>query len=410
MAVDRRKGFGLMLAAAVLASQPLRAERATEVLEKNVSQVTFPAAFTGWTWVGMWDATAGNWTGHSPTSFTFGNILSERWYWIGVWDFTTGNWAFGNWHYKMHVPAPADFAIHFVDPTPHDNAVVTQSAVTVAMQSGPGDHYTFLDWDNSLVGWWRFETLDVDGPDTNITDESGNDFGGTFIGGCRQVDGLFGKGIELDGASGYIECGTDVDNTLNAFTVSLWFLNRMNPVNAAQDWVSCRDGSSAGFTVRYNAEHPIAGSAINFMVHGRGVDFYGLTDSLHISNMYNHVTAVFRPDQEALLYYNAQLQTNIYGNAAPSPGNYVPSSNPLRFGAQSGTTMNYGHGIVDDVILFNRALSQQEIKALYDAQAYQYLAPFDGLPNAIFSYCGHAVDGGGNHASTATRSVTIHVD
>jgi hypothetical protein len=47
--------------------------------------------------------------------------------------------------------------IEFVDPTPLNDTLKNEVVVNVSSSDNLGEHSVFVDWDNSLVGWWRME-------------------------------------------------------------------------------------------------------------------------------------------------------------------------------------------------------------------------------------------------------------
>jgi len=68
-------------------------------------------------------------------------------------------------------PAPA---IQFVSPTPLDYSQQDKNSVYVNLSTSSSiDHYSLVDFDSSLVGWWRMDHANA----TTVFDESqyGND-------------------------------------------------------------------------------------------------------------------------------------------------------------------------------------------------------------------------------------------
>jgi hypothetical protein len=65
------------------------------------------------------------------------------------------------------------------------------------------------------------------------------------------------------------------------------------------------------------------------------------------------------------------------------------------------------NGTIDEVMIFNRSLTTQEVKALYNASAYQYYRNFTNLFNGTYDFQGFAVDAVGNKNQTELRTVTI---
>ncbi|MCK4581031.1 MAG: hypothetical protein KAU10_06740, partial [Dehalococcoidia bacterium] len=71
----------------------------------------------------------------------------------------------------------------------------------------------------SLVGHWSFD--DVQG--TVVRDQSGSGNDGTIHGAPLWIEGPFGKALQLNGISDYVDCGNAESlNITDKLTVSAW--------------------------------------------------------------------------------------------------------------------------------------------------------------------------------------------
>ena len=69
---------------------------------------------------------------------------------------------------------------------------------------------------------------------------------------------------------------------------------------------------------------------------------------------------------------------------------------------------NLVNGLIDDVMIFNRALSPEEVSALYANQTQKYLSNnFTNLTTGNYSIKAYAQDAAGNVGMTEERNVTI---
>ena len=102
--------------------------------------------------------------------------------------------------------AGASPTISFVDPTDPNDAYVdrtyTHVNVSVSDAESPNDLTAFIDWDDSLRGWWRFN----ENSGTTLTDYSGNDNHGTlnnfdWTAESDWTTGRWGPGLKFDGKS-----------------------------------------------------------------------------------------------------------------------------------------------------------------------------------------------------------------
>jgi len=72
----------------------------------------------------------------------------------------------------------------------------------------------------------------------------------------------------------------------------------------------------------------------------------------------------------------------------------------------SDTGQNY-LGSIDEVRIWNRALSEEEINASYNAGVYRLYHNFTNTPDGIYNYMAYAQDLAGNVNQTETRTITI---
>ncbi|MDD3994141.1 MAG: hypothetical protein PHX15_03020, partial [Candidatus Nanoarchaeia archaeon] len=66
------------------------------------------------------------------------------------------------------------------------------------------------------------------------------------------------------------------------------------------------------------------------------------------------------------------------------------------------------NGSIDDVMIFDRALSYDEVESLYNAQSNQYVNNFSNLDDGFYSFRGYSQDMAGNIKTTEERTVEIN--
>ena len=67
-------------------------------------------------------------------------------------------------------------------------------------------------------------------------------------------------------------------------------------------------------------------------------------------------------------------------------------------------------GLVDEVLIFNRVLDADEIRALYDSTANQFHKNYLGLGPGVHEIVGYSNNAAGISGQTGVRSVTITID
>jgi hypothetical protein len=261
---------------------------------------------------------------------------------------------------------------------------------------------------NGLVGWWPFNG--------NANDESGIGNNGTANGATLTTDryGVANKAYSFDGVNNFIDFG-DIQslNNSNAFSVSAFF-NYNFPPTFPNDWYSVvADGSYAdlnGWGILIKADQILM----------RELDgFNGLVLNYNfLQNNWYHVAAICESDS-IKLFINGQF---IGGNLNLQPTLTLNTANSFRAGNGAMTNVPpnshpyYLSGKIDDIGIWNRALTQQEITNLYNSSAYVPCAspafPAN-LANGLVGYwpfCGDANDESGNGNNGTVNGATLTSD
>lgn len=203
-----------------------------------------------------------------------------------------------------------------------------------------------------LVGWWPFNG--------NANDESGNGNNGTVTGATLTSDrnGVANNAYSFDGNGDFINCGNSTSiNITGSVSVSVWlkisdFNNDHGIISKSglYDLVTNSDNSIPPLDkIRWNAGNPSA-----FLFSGPSIQ---LNQWIHITTVYNQLIG-------HEIYINGQLVSsdNLTGNVQPN------TTYDLYIGSHQPFNVNYWSwsGKLDDISIYNRALTQQEIINLYN--------------------------------------------
>jgi hypothetical protein len=207
---------------------------------------------------------------------------------------------------------------------------------------------SIIDPHPGLVGWWRFD----EGTGNVAKDSSGNGNDGT-ISGASWVDGKYGKALSFDGASDYVQVSSITSLQITgALTLSAWVK------------LDSLTGSSAivakGWLGEYWWRIEVGGQ----MLFGHG-DNWGNIEEIYsgaagiVSGEYFHLAVVRNPVTMKLYFYvnGVQLSSPDYTTLTGT------SNQPVLIGKDSGGA--YLDGIIDEVRIYNRALSATEIGNLF---------------------------------------------
>jgi hypothetical protein len=283
--------------------------------------------------------------------------------------------------------------------TPADGAITGELVLNISSSDNLGGHAVFVDWDNSLVSWWRMD--DVSG--STIIDFM-NRYNGSAINNASQASGgYFGKGLDLDGAGDYADFGEISEAQQQSVTFSIWV--RLNSPSGTNNFFG---GIGSGGTDRsWNLVHlgaagPADGS-IRWIVKTQDGQIIIDSDRKITDSNWHHYVGQY-DGAAARVYIDGQLEKSAGHTGRISPGSWslYVGQRQDEFGPISGS--------IDDVMVFNRSLSEDEIRSLYDATANQYVNDFTNQGDGTHSYGIYAQDLGGNVNSIEGRTVTLQTN
>ncbi len=225
---------------------------------------------------------------------------------------------------------------------------VDESADNITMQKG--DVWSFktlpdvpLTSDPNLIGWWKLD----EGEGTTAVDWSGRGNHGTLQGNPQWVDGYDGGALECDGSGDWITTGLmPADYGLdgaNAKTVTAWVYTTGFNNGGIFDMGSQSDGQE--FCLRTTT------TVNEWRVQRWGYPTYDFDVTYPTQEQWVHFAQVYSENLTTLYANGASIGTKSVAlntaNAAFVIGRYG-----------SGTGFN---GIIDDVRVFNKALTQEEV-------------------------------------------------
>ena len=191
--------------------------------------------------------------------------------------------------------------------------------------------------------------------DSSVEDRSINDIICTVIGATHTANGKFGGAFSFDG-NDYIDCGTDPNLNINdELTITAWF--NPNVLRGSTRTLVGKfdsDTDTHGYTLFWQT----SGNSLEFDVgNGTGFSRAQLTGYTDLDS-WHHVAGVF--DGGTLkIYVDGVLQ-----DTTPYTDSIADENDPLRIGANSGALNRYWNGLIDEVSVWSRALSQEEIEQL----------------------------------------------
>lgn len=191
----------------------------------------------------------------------------------------------------------------------------------------------------NTVSRWAADGNALDSVDSN---------NGTLINGVTFGTGQFGQAFSLNGTNQYVDIpdSNSLDIT-NALTISAW----INPTTVTSPRIV--DKITVGVTDGYLLD--ILGGSLRMIAGSRL-----LSGGTVATNTFQNVAGVYDGQFMRLYINGVQVASNDFGSIAPIPTN----NRSLKIGVDFTGNGNLFSGLIDEVNIFNRALSASEIGQL----------------------------------------------
>ncbi|MDP8231025.1 MAG: LamG domain-containing protein [Candidatus Gorgyraea atricola] len=246
-------------------------------------------------------------------------------------------------------------------------------------------------WGGDLpVGHWRMDentgVLACDASENANDGTLGGDGAGTDV--PTWTNGKHGPGLSFDGGD-YVEISDDIDLNINVFTLACWAKSNVAGSSYTNYGFMVNKGSFAGNG--YGIMVNLSSDKIGTYVYDSANVFIDCDTTLDTSW---HHYAVTQDGTTIKMYRDGLLQDSYtYQNA-------VPDSNPLRIGAQSKSLERYFNGRIDDIRIYDYALTQSQVSWLYNKGEPVAYYRFDESSGT------DAYDDTGNNNATVTIGAT----
>jgi len=204
-----------------------------------------------------------------------------------------------------------------------------------------------------LIGWWKLdETSGSSAADSSPVQRAA----GTVVGGGTWTAGARDNAIAVNGSGQYVNTGTYFPELTGDFTVALWVNPAATQVPYADIW-----GNHVGGFRGMVMQQEYTNTNLYRFAWGNGSSWTGSASFQLAANQWQHVTAVRRGDQ-AIVHINGVEVSRV----AVLPGAILPNPN-MNFAIGNGypDSPRFFNGMLDDVRVYNRALSSIEIQAIY---------------------------------------------
>lgn len=245
------------------------------------------------------------------------------------------------------------------------NGTDTSAPATVVVMTPPAGTtaYTALVLSNGPFAYWRMN----EGSGTTMIDSSGNAKNGNYVSATLaqpgpQPPGFPGlentnRAVTFNGTTTKGNVGTSgsLNGTVD-FTVMAWVKTTAGGVVVQQ-----RDNGGVGFNGQY--QFSVSGG-VHFFVYNNGTYQFNITSSQSVSDGQWHHIAGVRSGVNGYIYVDGVLSASdsgTYETLNSAIGTYV--------GYNQRDNSGYFNGSLDEVTIFNKALSETAIQNLYQTGA-----------------------------------------
>jgi hypothetical protein len=219
---------------------------------------------------------------------------------------------------------------------------------------------------NGLVGWWPFNG--------NAQDESGNGNNGTVNGATLTTDrfGIANKAYSFDGNSIIEVIHSNLFDISTEATFSIWlkYSTMSNTVNFIMQKGSGHGCNISGYQITFDYGYGTIQNASKGLGYGIGQNNYcaSIADTSYLDSTWHNIIIV---------YSNPNSHELFFDGVSMNGGDFTQCSNciiqnttsPLIIGGfSSANTGNNWFGKLDDIGIWNRALTACEVQDLYNSE------------------------------------------
>ncbi|MGB4833679.1 MAG: LamG domain-containing protein, partial [Candidatus Moraniibacteriota bacterium] len=203
--------------------------------------------------------------------------------------------------------------------------------------------------DTSLKGYWSFNGQDLSG--TTAADRSGAGNNGTLTNGPTITEGKLGQALNFDGTNDTVSISPTGLPT-GSRTISVWAKATLldGSYRGVIGYGNQNNGEAFAIQINSSNEWVITGWGAPNAVSGGAV----------VLNQWTHIVGTYSGGN-ASIYVNGVL---VGGPAAITS---APNLNYSAIGSRLDGGGDYFPGQIDEVRIYNRVLSDTEVKALYNS-------------------------------------------
>ena len=211
---------------------------------------------------------------------------------------------------------------------------------------------------NGLVSYWSFDTGDIDG--NTVKDLIGN-HDGTIKGEPKIIKGKIGDALDFDGVDDHVDFGKIDVTGFTEITESAWVSYRVTD----KRWLSINHHGGDDISIA------VYDSKVHFHFDDGNAVWFRSGDIAQ--NTWYHVALTFDGTKVSGYVDGALVESR------DAAYDFAGSDGATTVGKHAGAA-RFIDGSVDEVLIYNRALSADEVKQNFAAEGSAAIDPTDNLP------------------------------
>ncbi len=215
---------------------------------------------------------------------------------------------------------------------------------------------------DGLVSYWAFD----EGSGTTAYDSAGSNDGG-LVNGPVWTSGRLGGALDFDGGDDYVQTGNLQTSNINQLTISVWIKPSSlgNAVIVDKPLPSHSDPYYQ-YLFRISDEDTPGQLDIELTLNGNRNVWY-TSNSVLNTGIWQHLVVTYDGIQKPKIYVNNQEKTTYQFIGGDTSGSITGYDTGLRIGKLTNVNTWPFSGLIDEVGIWNRALSSSEISQLYNS-------------------------------------------
>lgn len=208
--------------------------------------------------------------------------------------------------------------------------------------------------EDGLVAYYSFD-------DGTAIDNSGNGHGGQ-IHGAVAISGVSGDALFFDGANDYINVSDSPSFNPSAFTIGAWA--KFTGYGNDYQHIISKHVNYYGIREGYCLQYMKISKNLNFFTGTGGSSYNHINSGIIEPGDWHYIVGTF-DGTEKRLYVDGSLIGTSSTNVVHSPNDLIIGCGG-QFGSQSPQFSDFFLGSIDEVIVYDRTLTVNEIATIYD--------------------------------------------